>query len=196
MVVADREADIFEYFQAERAANVDLLVRVYEPRQVDVQATGRRCALPDAGHALQDYGSTQVRIERQNREVELTLRLQVGRVDVYPPQSWPAATPGLALVIATEVGCRNCKTQADCFDPKQPAAVLLSPTEVQLLSTVSARPVQSVREVVLALGKLVGFAPSEKQPLPGVKVLATALERFFFIKLGAQAQASSKSLQD
>lgn len=282
VVVADREADIFEYFQAERAANVDLLVRVYEPRPVQVQASGRRCALPDAGHTLQDYGTTQVRIERHNRDVELTLRLQVGRVNVHPPQSWPAATPatsGLALVIATEVGCHDGQTQADCFDaetavewllltslplehpedahqvlrfyalrwrierlhytlksgalqvekrqfddiqtlvnaltfysvvawqllaltygvrddPDQPAETLLSPAEVQLLRTISARSVQSVREGVLALGKLVGFAPSKKQPLPGVKVLATALERFFFIKLGAQAQAASKPLQD
>ncbi|MGB3786695.1 MAG: hypothetical protein WA949_01705 [Phormidesmis sp.] len=41
---------------------------------------------------------------------------------------------------------------------------------------------------------LVGFALSKKQPLPGVKVLATAIERFFFIKIGAKA--SSKPPQD
>ena len=71
---------------------------------------------------------TAVQIERHNREVELTLRLQVGRGNVYPLQSWPAATPatsGLALVIATAVGCRDRQTQADCFDAETAVAWLL-----------------------------------------------------------------------
>ncbi|MEM8642035.1 MAG: hypothetical protein AAGG51_24970 [Cyanobacteria bacterium P01_G01_bin.54] len=66
--------------------------------------------------------------------------------------------------------------------------------ELSLLHQLSGQAVDSLRQATLALTKLVGFAPSKRQPLPGVKVLATALERFFFVKQGAQAV--SKPLQD
>jgi hypothetical protein len=36
----------------------------------------------------------------------------------------------------------------------------------------------------LALVKIVGFAPTKKQPLPRVKILTQALERFYFMKRG------------
>ena len=58
----------------------------------------------------------------------------------------------------------------------------------------SGKPVGSLRQATLALTQLVGFVPSKKQPLPGVKVLANAIERFFFVKKGAAAV--SKPLQD
>lgn len=46
--------------------------------------------------------------------------------------------------------------------------------------------------------RFVGFAPSKKQPLPGANVLATAIERFSFVKQGVKqgANASSQLLQD
>jgi hypothetical protein len=37
------------------------------------------------------------------------------------------------------------------------------------------------------LAALVGFARSKKQPLPGVKVLAQAIERFYYVKLGSKS---------
>ncbi len=79
-------------------------------------------------------------------------------------------------------------------DPDQPAEAMFDATEVRLLKHLSRKPVRSVREATLAMAKLIGFAPSKKQPLPGVKVLATALERFFFAKQAANALA--KPLQD
>ncbi len=55
-----------------------------------------------------------------------------------------------------------------------------------MLGLLSGHAVDSLGQATLALAKLVGFAPSPKQPLPGVKVLANAIERFFFFRQGAQ----------
>lgn len=70
-------------------------------------------------------------------------------------------------------------------NPDQSASVLFDESEVILLQKVSSQTIISIGDAVLALAKIVGFAPSKKQPFPGVKVLATAIERFFFIKLGS-----------
>ncbi|WP_204137889.1 hypothetical protein [Halomicronema sp. CCY15110] len=85
-------------------------------------------------------------------------------------------------------------TYALRHDPEQPAEILFDSDELTLLQKLSGKPVDSLRQATLALTKLVGFAPSKKQPLPGGKVLATAIERFFFVKQGAAAV--SKPLQD
>jgi hypothetical protein len=85
-------------------------------------------------------------------------------------------------------------TYALRHDPEQPAEALFDADELTLLRQLSGKPVDSLRQATLALTQLVGFAPSQKQPLPGVKVLATAIERFFFVKQGAAA--ISKPLQD
>ena len=85
-------------------------------------------------------------------------------------------------------------TYALRLDPTQPAEAMFEPAEVTLLKQVLRNSIRSVKDAALALANLVGFAPSKKQPLPGVKVLATAIERFFFIKLGAAA--SVRPLQD
>ena len=88
-------------------------------------------------------------------------------------------------------------------DPEQPAEKMFDADELTLLHQLSGTPVDSLRQATLALAKLVGFAPSKKQPLPGVKVLATAIERFFFVKQGAAAVSkpllngvSAKPLQE
>ena len=78
--------------------------------------------------------------------------------------------------------------------PEQPAQSFFDAHELDLLQNLSGRSLPSVRCAVLALTRILGFAPSKKQPFPGVKVLATAIERFFFIKIGAHA--FSKPLQD
>jgi hypothetical protein len=70
----------------------------------------------------------------------------------------------------------------------------LKQTDLTLLHQLSGNQSTHYVRPLLALAKLVGFAPSKKQPLPGVKVLATAIERFFFVKKGAAAV--SKPLQD
>ena len=72
-------------------------------------------------------------------------------------------------------------------NPDQSASILFEPNEVILWQKVSSKKIISIGDAVLALTKIVGFVPSFKQPFPGVKVLATAIERFFFIKLGSTA---------
>ena len=284
VVTCDRESDIFEFFKAPREANVDVLVRVYQPRRVEVATAGTVCSLPDVAVHLDDYGQYYVQIERQcdgkRRTVEVTLQLQAATVHIYPNKDLSPAlhkTQELSLVVATEVACVDIKTNAECFDadnalcwslltslpiehaddvqrivrfyalrwrierlhftlksgaldverlqfddvhtlvnalsfysvvawrllgltyalrqdPEQPAQTMFEPDELKLLHQISGKPVDSLRQATLALTQLVGFAPSKKQPLPGVKVLATAIERFFFVKQGAAAV--SKPLQD
>lgn len=60
--------------------------------------------------------------------------------------------------------------------------------EIALLAAMSNKSLTTVKEATLALVKLAGFAPSKRQPLPGIKVLAQALERFHYIKLGFEAK--------
>ena len=284
VVTCDRESDIFEFFKAPRETNVELLVRVFQPRRVEVVSAGQVCPLPTVATHLDDYGRYAIQIERQyngqRRTVELTLQLQAATVHIHPNQNSSAArhkTQALSLVMATEVACVEVKTRADCFDaddalcwslltslpidhpedvkriirfyalrwrierlhftlksgainveklqfddvhtlvnaltfysvvawqllgltyalrhdPEQPAKVLFEANELTLLHQMSGKPVGSLRQATLALTQLVGFVPSKKQPLPGVKVLANAIERFFFVKKGAAAV--SKPLQD
>jgi len=280
VVTCDREGDIFEFFKAERAPNVDLLVRVFQPRRVEVLSAGTVCHLPTAREHLGDYGQYRVQIERNRRTVELTLQLQGATVSIYPGKDLSVAkhkTQGLSLVVDTEVACCDVKSKKDCFNPKQavtwflltslpidtaedlkrvvrfyalrwrierlhftlksgalnveklqfddihtltnglafysvvawqllaltyalrqhpdqPAETIFDETELTLLKHLSRQPIRSVREAILAMTKLIGFAPSKKQPLPGVKVLATAIERFSFSMQAAQALA--KPLQD
>lgn len=67
-------------------------------------------------------------------------------------------------------------------DPAQLAEVLFEPFEVKLLQQLLGKSIRSLKEAALALAKLIGFAPSKQPQPPGGKVLATAVERFFFIK--------------
>jgi hypothetical protein len=62
--------------------------------------------------------------------------------------------------------------------------------ELTILETTSRKKLKTVKAATLALAKLVGFAPSKKQPLPGVKVLANAIESFHFIKIGYEMRPS------
>lgn len=271
VTVEDREGDVFSFFKAERKTNVDLLVRVYQARNLEIVSSNIVCQLPDVSSHLPDYGNQRVRIYRQNREVELILRLRAGAVNVYPDKNLSAnkhKTQGLSLVVAQEIGCIDPKTNEDIFcsedaatwylltslpiattshvqrvtrfyalrwrverfhytlksgalqveklqfddiqtlinslafysvvasqilaltyavreNPDQSASILFDESEVILLQKVSSKKIISIRDAVLALAKIVGFAPTKKQPYPGVKVLATAIERFFFIKLGS-----------
>jgi len=284
VVTCDREGDIFEFFKALREPNVDLLVRVYQPRRVEVATPRKVCPLPDVTAHLDNYGRYSVQIERQvdgkRRAVTVTLQLQAATVHIYPGKDLSAAlhkTQELSLVVATEIACVDIKTGDDCFEaenalywslltslpieteaqvqrvlrfyalrwrierlhftlksgslnveklqfddvhtlvnalsfysvvawrllgltyalreePERPAQTMFELDELKLLHQLSGKPIDSLGQATLALAKLVGFAPSKKQPLPGVKLLATAIERFYFVKQGAAA--ISKPLQD
>ncbi|MBF2035633.1 MAG: hypothetical protein IGR92_09150 [Leptolyngbyaceae cyanobacterium T60_A2020_046] len=55
------------------------------------------------------------------------------------------------------------------------------------------KTIVSLGDVVLTLGRMV-IAPAQQQPFPGVKGLATALDRLAFASVGFQA--AMKPLQD
>jgi hypothetical protein len=280
VAVEDREGDIFSFFKAERQPNVELLVRVHQPRTLEVLRGGEICKLTAVQPYLSDYGQMTVDINRDNRAVQLILSLRAGAVDIYPDPGLSISkhkTQGFSLVIAQEVACIDLKTQQQIepppapaiwyllttlpvsereevtrivhfyalrwrierfhytlksgalqveklqFDdihtlinalvfysvvawqllaityalrenPQQPPELLFEPSEIQILQQICAKKVTSLGDAVLALAGIIGFAPSKKQPFPGVKVLATALDRFAFIKLGFDA--FSKPLQD
>jgi hypothetical protein len=281
VLVADREADIFHFFKAKRAAFVELLVRVHQPRNMEVLADGAVVKLDSMSGHLSDFGTKQVLIQRENRELTLTLALKAGAVNVLADKDLTDSqhkTQGLSLVVAEETACVDSQTGADVFNEKQKAAWYLltslpidnqedverivrfyalrwrieryhytlksgalnveklqfddlhtllnalsfysivawqllaltylvreqadaPPTlvfeeqEMEILQTISNKNIETLRQAVLILGKIVGFAPSKKQPLPGIKVLAQALERLYFIKMGAKLK-HTKPLQD
>lgn len=283
VLIADREADILEYFKAERAKSVELLVRICQPRYLEVLSQSQVVRLDAIGDHLSDYGTQQVVIQKNSQQVQLTLSLKAGAVNVladkdpHSPKSAQTAE-GLWVVIAQEIGRTDTQTGKDLYNEKDravwyllstmpienqaqvcrivkfyslrwrierfhytlksgalqveklqfddvdtlfnalafysvvawqllaitylvrqpdeaPAGEVFDPDEVKLLSQISRKPIQTLKEAILALSKIVGFAPSKKQPLPGVKVLAQALERFYYIKVGASA-SQTKTLQD
>ncbi len=269
VVVQDREADIVAFFTAQRAASVALLVRVHQPRQLELIASGQRRKLTELVAHLPVMGHHQVEVLRQHKVVRLRLSLQACQVHVWPHKDRSPAkhkSPPLWVVIAREIGAVN-EQGLDVFDSRQAAEwfllsslgvetesdaqrlvgfyslrwrierfhyvlksgalqvekmqfddlqtmlnalafysvvgwQLLSMTywvraqpdasavsyftesEVGLLARLSKGPVTTISQAALALGRLVGFAPCRKQPLPGLRVLSQAVERFYFIKLG------------
>lgn len=275
VVVQDREADILDFFNAPRAPNVDLLVRVHQPRYLSVVDSGQVLALPDLSAALPVVGHQRVGIERDGKSIDLDLSLQAGQVQVLAGKNASVQTQhsaALSVVIAREVGAFDEKgasvfeadkaavwfllsslpidTQEDIeritrfyslrwrierfhytlksgalqvekrqFDDLQTminglvfysvvgwhllwltylvrqcadadAGCCFDSTELGVLEKVGKQPLGTVREAILCLSKLVGFAPSTKQPLPGIRVLTQALERFYYLKMGFQLNNS------
>ncbi len=281
VLVQDREADILEFFKAQRAPNVDLLVRVHQPRKLEVAALGQQLPLPQAAGQLPLLGEMQVAIERNNHSVQLTLQVSAGAVAALPGKDLSAQkhkVEDLYLVVAREVAAVNSKGE-DVFDEQQAAQWLLltsypvkqasdgfqvvrfyalrwrierlhfvlksgglqverlqfddvatlfnafafysiiawrvlfltylarqdeqlpaqdyfDPLELQLLQASNQKaspqkaspkqadhkPVTTLSQAVVALGRLVNFQPTTKQPLPGVKLLAQALVKLHHMR--------------
>jgi hypothetical protein len=80
-------------------------------------------------------------------------------------------------------------------EAQSPADSVFEEEKIVILKKISKKNISTVKQATLALVKIVGFTPSQKQPLPGIKVLAQALERFYFIKIGADIN-QTKPLQD
>jgi hypothetical protein len=289
VLVQDREADVWSFFKAKRAPNVDLLVRVHQPRKLQVMASGLVLPLEQAAQDVPVVGQMQVQIERHNHPVQLTLQVSAGAVAVLPPKDLSAKKHKineLYLVVAREVaaldGQGRCvfdeqqaaqwllltsypvKQASDALlvvewyalrwrierlhyvlksgglqverlqfddvatlfnafafysviawrvlyltylarqDEQLPAEHYFDQVELQLLQASNhkahsnkAHPksITTLQAGVAALGRLVNFQPTTKQPLPGVKLLAQAL-----LKLHHMRQAiliwQNLSLQD
>ncbi|GAB4041934.1 IS4 family transposase [Spirosoma gilvum] len=269
VLVQDREADIFAFFKAQRAPSVDLLVRVHQPRKLEVVSSGQVYQLPELAAHLPVLGEHEVEVLRAHQLVRLRLRLQACKIHVWPDKDHSVAkhkTAPLWVVIAREVGALS-EQGIDVFDANQvaewyllsslavdqesdaqrivgfyslrwrierfhyvlksgglhveklqfddlqtmvnalafysvvgwqlvrvtylvrtqadlPAGSCFEESEINLLERLSQGPIMTVGQATLAIGKLVGFAGCPKQPMPGVKVLCQALERFYYIKIG------------
>lgn len=279
--ISDRESDIFNFFKAPRCGSVELLVRVYQPRNIEIVASGQGCKLAEVSDYLQDFGKQEVEIERKGRTVRLTLQLRAGQVHILPDKDLSPAKHKLrdvSLIIAQEVACVDTQTGENVFEaseaalwylmstmpvkeksdvermvyfyslrwrierfhytlksgalnveklqfddihtlvnaltfysivawqllattyylrqvPQAPASDVFEKEEIELMEQVSKKKIRTIGEMVLELGKMVGFARSKKQPWPGVKVMASALEKLFYMKLGFLA-SKEKPLQD
>lgn len=273
VLIQDREADIYSFFQAERAVSVDLIVRVHEPRKLEIVETGEICQLEQMNEKLAEVGEKRVKILRKGKEVTLVLSLRAGKVNVLAgkkSQLDKQQTEGLSLVIAEEKEAFDSKGKS-VFDSDEraiwylltsleienqsgiervatfyalrwrierlhytlksgaleveklqfddlettinalafysivawqilaivyltreekdeAASLCFEEKEIALLEVMSRKVIKTVKEATLALAKLAGFAPSKRQPMPGIKVLAQSLERFHYVKLGFDAK--------
>ncbi len=274
VLIQDREADIFSFFEAHRAKAVELIVRVHQPRNMEVVSNGAICKLSNIEQELNLKAEKRVSIVREGKEITLVLSLRAGQVNVLGHKG---KTQGLSLVIAREVAAFDA-TGKTVFDPNnaalwylltslpidneedmkritlfysfrwrierlhytlksgalnveklqfddinttvnalsfysivawkllaivyltrkdadQDARICFEEKEITILEKINKKTLKSLKEVTLALAKLAAFAPSKKQPFPGIKVLALAIERLYYIKLGFDA-SYLKPLQD
>jgi hypothetical protein len=65
-----------------------------------------------------------------------------------------------------------------------PADEFFDPQEKMLLEKINAAKIETVKDHIRALGKLVGFVPSAKQPYPGEKLLWQAVQQINAIRAG------------
>jgi hypothetical protein len=129
ILVQDREADIFRFFQAERAANVDIVVRVYQPRRVEVVDKAGIYPLAQAAEHLPKVGELKLNIERDNKAVEVQLQVSAGAVSVLPDKDLSAAkhqVKNLYLVVAREVEAFDKEGKWVFDDQKAACWVLLT----------------------------------------------------------------------
>lgn len=127
VLVQDREADIFAFFKAPRAKNVDLLVRIFQKRNLEVLPDKAIAHLHDAIRKLPQLGIHQTTIRRNNKKVHLTLSVQASPVNVLPRKDLSARLhkiSGLSVVVATEVAAVDDKGQ-NCYNPDSAAQWIL-----------------------------------------------------------------------
>jgi hypothetical protein len=111
VLVQDREADVFAFLAAPRPAHIELIVRVCQPRRVEVEAGsegGPRTVLAAARQAPV-LGQVRVQVPRKpdQPEREAVLELAAAAVGVKAPRrrsaDVPAASQALWVVRATEI---------------------------------------------------------------------------------------------
>lgn len=273
VLVQDREADIFDFFKSPRASNIDLLVRVHQPRNIEVIDSGVVLPLPALQSSLGEIGQKTIQVTRSGKEITVTLCLKANRVHVLPNKDFNAdkhKTSALSLVIAQEIAAVDPQGN-DVFEPKeaalwyllsslpidtqqdiervvdfyalrwiierfhytmksgalnverlqfddlqttinalsfysvvawqlltityllrqtqnQPPEACFDTEEIEILEKISNKKIASLKEAVGIIAKIVNFVPTKKQPWPGVKVLAQAMERLYYIKLGFNAK--------
>lgn len=71
-------------------------------------------------------------------------------------------------------------------DKEYAPEVAFSKQEVEILQALTNKQILTLKIAVLSIAKFVKFVPTKKQPMPGIKIMAEALERFYYIKMGFQ----------
>lgn len=264
VLVQDREADVFSFFTAHRSGNVELVVRLCQPRYIQVMEGGQVLPLPKAAELLAAQGQLEVQVRRKNRPVRLQLEVKAGKVAVLPPKDtkqqkaqdlylvearetaafdeqgnavfdpgeaacWlllstsPVEDVGQAFEVVRWYALRwrveqfhyvlksgGFQVERLQFDdvhtffnalsfysivawrvlyltylvrdqPQAPAAEYFEPLEVKVLQAKAQKPVKTLEEAVVALGRLVNFQKTKKQPMPGVKLMGEALVKLHYM---------------
>ena len=104
-VIADRESDVYEYMMAEHNHNVYLLVRACQPRQTEVEISGKkkRGKLMEIVKQLPVIGQKKVELNRGNKEIKVTLSVSCGNIKLFPPVNKPGLPPlEMSVVYAVE----------------------------------------------------------------------------------------------
>ena len=69
-------------------------------------------------------------------------------------------------------------------DKEYQPEVIFDPHQMEVLENISQKELPTLKQAVQSLAKLVGFVPTKRQPMPCVKILAEALESFYYVKIG------------
>ena len=110
LVIADREADFFDYFAADRRPHTDLLVRAYHPRQVRLEAPAAPGPRPDGGSLPEVLAGAPC---LETREVEVPRK---------PGQKRRVATVEVR-VVPVWLLAPDLKKSDDAFRDRQPCRV-------------------------------------------------------------------------
>ena len=82
VLLQDREADIFSFFQAPRSASVGLIVRVHQPPNIEIESSGEIFKLDMMLEKISPMGTKRVTINRNGKEITLELILRKEKVNV------------------------------------------------------------------------------------------------------------------
>jgi hypothetical protein len=131
-----------------------------------------------------DFYALRWRIER------LHYTLKSGALKVERLQFDDVQTTIHALAFYSVVGWQLLSLTYQLREDSQADATkFFEQAQIRVLEAVSKKRVHTVEQATIVLSSIVGFSRSKKQPLPGVRVLAQALERLYYIKKGYEAAA-------
>lgn len=106
LLIQDREADIFSFFAAKRNANIDLLIRAAQPRNVFLPGAEKHCSLWKAAEQAPVLGTLSFTWHPQSKERrEVVLTLRSAQITVSPPRNGrkqDLSAPLLWVVFARE----------------------------------------------------------------------------------------------
>lgn len=123
-------------------------------------------------------------LRRRTERLHYTLRSGALKVEKLQFDDRAAMIHALAFysVAGWRLPALTCQLRAE---PAAAATTCFEPEEICLLQAVSKKAITTLKQATLAMAGLVNFVPCEKQPLPGIQVLVQAIERFYYLKMGA-----------